>query len=57
LNIDDLIAIDVHTHAETSTRMLPDEAAKALDEKLDIKPEVRPLILKENAAKLLKFRA
>jgi predicted TIM-barrel fold metal-dependent hydrolase len=32
VNIDDLIAIDVHTHAETSTRMLPDEAAKALDE-------------------------
>jgi predicted TIM-barrel fold metal-dependent hydrolase len=26
-------------------------------EKLDIKPEVRPLILKENAAKLLKLRA
>jgi uncharacterized protein len=32
VNIDQLIAIDVHTHAETSTRMLPDEAAKALDE-------------------------
>ncbi len=32
MNIDQLIAIDVHTHAETSTRMLPDEAAKALDE-------------------------
>ncbi len=32
MNIDELVAIDVHTHAETSTRMLPDEAeAEALE--------------------------
>jgi predicted TIM-barrel fold metal-dependent hydrolase len=32
LNIDELIAIDIHTHAEVSTRMLPDEAeAEALE--------------------------
>jgi len=32
VNIDELIAIDIHTHAETSTRMLPDEAeAEALE--------------------------
>lgn len=32
MNIDDLVAIDIHTHAETSTRMLPDEAeAEALE--------------------------
>ncbi len=32
MNIDELIAIDIHTHAETSTRMLPDEAeAEALE--------------------------
>ena len=28
MNIQDLVAIDVHTHAETSTRMLPDAAEK-----------------------------
>ena len=28
MNINDLVAIDVHTHAETSTRMLPDAAQK-----------------------------
>ena len=27
-NVDALIAIDMHTHAETSTRVLPDEASK-----------------------------
>jgi len=32
VNVDELVAIDIHTHAEVSTRMLPDEAAKALDE-------------------------
>ena len=26
LNVDDLVAIDIHTHAEVSTRILPDEA-------------------------------
>lgn len=32
MNIDELVAIDIHTHAETSTRMLPDEAeAEALE--------------------------
>ncbi len=32
MNIDALIAIDIHTHAEVSTRMLPDEAeAEALE--------------------------
>lgn len=32
MNIADLVAIDIHTHAETSTRMLPDEAqAEALE--------------------------
>jgi len=28
MNIHDLVAIDIHTHAETSTRILPDEAEK-----------------------------
>ncbi len=28
MNIDELVAIDVHTHAETSTRLAPDEASK-----------------------------
>lgn len=28
MNLDPLVAIDVHTHAEVSTRMLPDEAEK-----------------------------
>jgi len=28
VNIDELVAIDIHTHAEVSTRMLPDEAEK-----------------------------
>jgi predicted TIM-barrel fold metal-dependent hydrolase len=32
VNVDELVAIDVHTHAEISTRMLPDEAAQALDQ-------------------------
>ena len=32
MNLDDLVAIDIHTHAEVSTRMLPDEAeAEALE--------------------------
>jgi predicted TIM-barrel fold metal-dependent hydrolase len=32
VNIAELVAIDIHTHAETSTRMLPDEAeAEALE--------------------------
>src|SRR5690606_30822473 len=26
MNVDDLVAIDIHTHAEVSTRILPDEA-------------------------------
>ena len=29
MNVDALVAIDIHTHAEVSTRMLPDEAEKA----------------------------
>jgi len=28
MNIDDLVAIDIHTHAETSTRLAPDAASK-----------------------------
>jgi len=28
VNVKDLVAIDIHTHAETSTRLLPDEAEK-----------------------------
>ncbi|MCX7891482.1 MAG: amidohydrolase family protein [Burkholderiales bacterium] len=32
MNVDELVAIDIHTHAEVSTRMLPDEAAKEVDE-------------------------
>jgi predicted TIM-barrel fold metal-dependent hydrolase len=31
VNLDELVAIDVHTHAEVSTRVLPDEAARELD--------------------------
>ena len=29
MNLDELVAIDIHTHAEVSTRMLPDEVAQA----------------------------
>jgi hypothetical protein len=32
VKLDELVAIDVHTHAEVSTRVLPDEAARELDE-------------------------
>jgi predicted TIM-barrel fold metal-dependent hydrolase len=32
VNVDELVAIDIHTHAEVSTRMVPDEAARELDE-------------------------
>lgn len=32
MNIDELIAIDIHTHAEVSTRVLPDAAAAELEE-------------------------
>ena len=32
MNVDELVAIDIHTHAEVSTRMVPDEAARELDE-------------------------
>jgi len=28
VNVDELVAIDIHTHAEVSTRLLPDEAEK-----------------------------
>ena len=28
MNVDELVAIDIHTHAEKSVRMLPDEAAR-----------------------------
>ena len=28
MNIENLVAIDVHTHAETSTRLIADEASK-----------------------------
>ena len=30
MNVDELVAIDIHTHAEVSTRMLPDEAGAAM---------------------------
>ena len=50
MKIDELVAIDIHTHAETSTR-LADLA------KIDIRAEVRPLILKDNAARLLGLMA
>ena len=32
MNVKDLIAIDVHTHAEVSCRQEPDEAAKPFDD-------------------------
>ena len=32
MNVDALVAIDIHTHAETSTRVLPDAAARAMEE-------------------------
>ncbi|MFO1363679.1 MAG: amidohydrolase family protein [Burkholderiales bacterium] len=32
MKLDELVAIDVHTHAEVSTRVLPDESARELDE-------------------------
>lgn len=32
MKLDELVAIDVHTHAEVSTRVLPDEGARELDE-------------------------
>jgi hypothetical protein len=44
MNGDGLVAIDIHTHAEVSVRIAPDEAA------------VRALIMKENAVRLLKLK-
>jgi predicted TIM-barrel fold metal-dependent hydrolase len=32
MNLENIVAIDVHTHAEVSTRIAPDEAARELDE-------------------------
>jgi predicted TIM-barrel fold metal-dependent hydrolase len=32
MNLDELVAIDIHTHAETSTRVLPSEAEKEMEE-------------------------
>jgi uncharacterized protein len=32
MNLDDLVAIDIHTHAEKSAFVLPEDEAKALDE-------------------------
>jgi predicted TIM-barrel fold metal-dependent hydrolase len=32
MKLEDIVAIDVHTHAEVSARIAPDEAAKELDE-------------------------
>ncbi|HSD41498.1 MAG TPA: amidohydrolase family protein [Burkholderiales bacterium] len=32
MNVEELVAIDVHTHAETSTRILPDEVERAMIE-------------------------
>lgn len=32
MNVDELVAIDVHTHAEVPNRALPDEVAQAMDE-------------------------
>jgi hypothetical protein len=65
MNLAGLRAIDVHTHAEVSAREPMDELwqarAEAMDrwladfEAIPIKPDVRPLILKENAARLLKL--
>jgi hypothetical protein len=52
VNIDRLIAIDTHTHAEVSCCQPPDEFGKAFDQ-AGIKPEVKPLILKHNAVRLL----
>jgi uncharacterized protein len=32
MNLGELVAIDIHTHAETSTRILPDEAEREMEE-------------------------
>jgi len=32
MNVAELVAIDIHTHAEASTRIAPDLAARELDE-------------------------
>ena len=32
MNLEELVAIDIHTHAETSVRLAPDEAAREADE-------------------------
>ncbi|MBV5335542.1 4-hydroxyphenyl-beta-ketoacyl-CoA hydrolase, partial [bacterium] len=32
MNLDDIVAIDIHTHAEKSCRMPLDEEAKAMEE-------------------------
>lgn len=75
MNVSELVAIDVHTHADISCRQPQDDyaqefaaakqkyfksgqppttAATVRDfEPAGFKPEVRPLILKDNAAKLL----
>jgi hypothetical protein len=32
INVDALVAIDIHTHAETSTRVLPDEVEREMED-------------------------
>ena len=56
MNLAGLRAIDVHAHAVGSDYpMITPERWLADFEAIPIKPDVRPLILKENAAHLLKL--
>jgi hypothetical protein len=51
-----LVGIDVHVHVESDgrgRRSLDDELLAASAKLLDIKPEARPKILEDNAARLL----
>jgi len=56
LTLDDAVAIDVHAHQVlfgTDYPFITPERWLADFDLLDIKPDVRPLILKENAIRLL----
>jgi hypothetical protein len=57
IDLDAIVALDVHTHAERNVGepqdpVTPDRWLSDF-EKLPIRDEVRPLVLKHNAARLL----
>jgi predicted TIM-barrel fold metal-dependent hydrolase len=54
INLNEIIAIDVITHAEVSCCHPHDDYRPKFDV-AEFNEEVKPLILKDNAAKMLKF--